>query len=84
MYIYIYISDILYSKYICIYIHIYLYTIYLLKDISKTCLTVTRIEKLCQTLVFVFLSNYQFATKTNIYKEIYIQMYIDIDISLYN
>ena len=66
------------------YIYTYLYRIYLLKDISKTCLIVTRIEKLFQTLVFVFLSNYHFATKTNIYKEIYIQMYIDIDISLYN
>ena len=66
------------------YIYTYLYTIYLLKDISKTCLIVTGIEKLFQTLVFVFLSNYHFATKTNIYKEIYIQMYIDIDISLHN
>ena len=74
MYIYIYISDIRYSIYIYIYnMYIYLYAIYSLKGISKICLIVTRIQKLCQTLLFVFLINYQFVTKTNVYKE-YIDM----------
>ena len=57
----------------CIYIYIYIYAIYSLKGISKICLIVTRIQKLCQTLLFVFLINYQFVTKTNVYKE-YIDM----------
>ena len=75
MYIYIYIYLIFDTPYIYIYIYmyIYLYAIYSLKGISKICLIVTRIQKLCQTLLFVFLINYQFVTKTNVYKE-YIDM----------
>ena len=75
------------------YIHIYLYATYLLTDISKTYLIITRIQTLCQTIIFAFLFNFHFAKKANI-KNIYIYAYIihtylytytvSIHLSIYN
>ena len=81
IYIYIYMSiSILTYMSICICIwhtilHIYIYMQYIHLKASLRWLIVTRIQKLCETLVFVFLFNYQFATKINIYKE-YIDIYL--------
>ena len=72
MYLYMSVSILIYMH-IYIYVYIYIYISDIRYSISKICLIVTRIQKLCQTLLFVFLINYQFVTKTNVYKE-YIDM----------